>query len=140
MRYLRFAAIALDPAADNALLADRQDAGQVVLARVEEDQGELPAVVGTAHAIGQAPAWRADMRNDVDAQSRDAPAFRSRNAWPIAAIYDLARQMPGEIDNMWPGNLLDQLGNAGPDAGQRAYRRKQWKENIGTQGFSFLVK
>ena len=48
--------------------------------------------------------------------------------------------MPDQIYDVGTGNLLDQLGNARPDAGQRARRRKQWKENSGTQGFRFLVE
>ena len=41
---LRFAAVAFDPAADDALFADGKDAVQVVLTGVEEDQGERSSV------------------------------------------------------------------------------------------------
>ena len=73
------------------------------------------------------------MRLDRHREGRDR-AGRRRDLGREAAVDDARRQMPEQIDDLRPGQPLDKLAEARPDAGQRGDRREERVEDLGAQG------
>ena len=133
MRHLRRAVVELDLAADDALGADREEAGEIVAFDVEIDERQDAGVVGAHHPVG-APAHAGLVRLDPDLEGHDAVGFERRDRRRGAAVDDARRQVPQQIDDERPRQPLEQAPELRPDAGERRHRRKEPVEDGGTQG------
>jgi hypothetical protein len=129
---LRRAAVVLDLAADDAGGADRQGLLQVVDARMEEHQLDRTGIVAADHLVGRAGAARRDMSLDAQRQGRDHAVRRGRDLGGEAAVDQARRQVPQQVDDVRAGQLLDQLAEPRPDAGQRRDRGEQREQDLRT--------
>ncbi len=113
---------------------DRQQPLEIIALGVEEDEMQEPGLVAAAHAVGLARIGRPLMRIDRHRDGRDGARRRVRHLGREAAVDDVDRQVPEQIDDMRPGELLEQLAEARPHARQAGDRREQREQDLGAQG------
>ena len=93
---LQFGAEALQLAADDARLADRQRLGQIVGVGIEEDQMEEPGHIAAAHLVGLLRIVRLHMSVDDHRHRDDAIRRRLGETCTGAAIHQPGRQVPAQ--------------------------------------------
>ncbi len=75
------------------------------------------------------------MRADVHFERCDLAIHGFGNFGAVPPVDQACRQMPDQVDDMFPDGLFKQLFKAWPDARQPRNRRKNRKEDFGPHGF-----
>jgi len=139
MRHLRHAAVELDPPADDALGADRQQPGELVALHIEINEGQGPGVVGADHPVRASPETGL-VRFDAYGERCNTVGFERPDSWRGPPVDDTARQVPQQIDDERSGKALEQLGRLRANAWERGHRRKQLVEDGGTHSASLYPR
>ena len=103
------AVVELNPPADHALGADRQEAREVIALDVEIGQGQPPGRVGANDPIGPRAAAGL-VRLDPHRNGDDLIGLQVLDRRRGAAIDNSTRQMPQQIDDERTRETLEQLG------------------------------
>jgi len=121
--------------ADEPGLADRQHTFQVVVLGMEENEGNAPGGVTAGDAIGRPrPGRRRCMGEHLNGQGADPAGRRISHFGRKAAVHHAGRQMPQQIDQLFPRQTLHKLRQTRADARQRGNCREKWDQGGGPQG------
>jgi hypothetical protein len=101
---------------------------------MKEHQVQLARLVMAAYAVGLALVAGWTVGADDDADGGDAPGNGAAELGAVPAIDDTAGQVPAEVQDFAAGQGVEELGQAWADPRKRADRRKQWKQDIRSQG------